>query len=188
LCPDLQSVGTHCWALGHDASYHRATSSLLEKCRTLSRKKPSHENEMLAEKLDSFATLAMTHQHLSESSWRTILGPIARPRKPVIETPAGESPGRPPHISYPEGGGGRSSNRRNDLHVSNCQMEAPLSEPLRTPLREVKLLYWISQDPRIDQPTEMMISDDLVVMGSWSQKISPPQSGKFGDRTRHEDH
>jgi hypothetical protein len=28
-----------------------------EKCRALSRKKPSRENEMLAEKLDSFATL-----------------------------------------------------------------------------------------------------------------------------------
>jgi hypothetical protein len=35
----------------------RATSSLIEQCRALSRKKPARENEMLAEKLDSFATL-----------------------------------------------------------------------------------------------------------------------------------
>jgi hypothetical protein len=44
-----------------DANEHgecyRATSSLIEKCRALSRKKPARLNEMLAEKLDSFATL-----------------------------------------------------------------------------------------------------------------------------------
>jgi hypothetical protein len=39
---------------------YRATSSLLEKCRALSRTKPSRENEMLAEKLDTFGTLGDT--------------------------------------------------------------------------------------------------------------------------------
>jgi hypothetical protein len=34
-----------------------AMSSLIEKCPALSRKKPARENEVLAEKLDSFATL-----------------------------------------------------------------------------------------------------------------------------------
>jgi hypothetical protein len=36
---------------------YRAKSCLLEKCRALSKKKPSHVNEMIPEKLDSFATL-----------------------------------------------------------------------------------------------------------------------------------
>jgi hypothetical protein len=36
----------------------RAMSSLIEKCRALPRKKPARENEMLAEKFDSFATLS----------------------------------------------------------------------------------------------------------------------------------
>jgi hypothetical protein len=36
---------------------YRATSSLIETCRALSRIKPARENEMLAEMLDSFATL-----------------------------------------------------------------------------------------------------------------------------------
>jgi hypothetical protein len=43
--------------VGPHGERYRATSSLFEKCRALSRKKPARENAMIAEKLHSFATL-----------------------------------------------------------------------------------------------------------------------------------
>jgi hypothetical protein len=53
---------------------YREMWSLLEKCRALSRKKPSRENEMLAEKLDSFATLfEREFRDLSGCFWSSLL-------------------------------------------------------------------------------------------------------------------